>query len=284
MSKIENSMIYGKSYSLLQITTQGKVATITLNNGEVNVLGARLMKELKSVLFDFALDETIKVIVFESANPDFFIAHVDMHILEDQVLFNELVEEAPEGFNIFQTIGHLLRMQPQLTIVKLRGIARGGGAEFVTAADMCFASLEKGKLAQCEALMGIIPGGGGTQFLASKMPRNRVLEVILGADLFDAKTAETYGWINRAVPDVELDEFVNNLANNISELAEGIIEATKKVVAPSEKVEGFIAEHEAWESLVYKPKAGEIMTAALENGAQTVQGELELEKLLRAIY
>jgi enoyl-CoA hydratase/carnithine racemase len=99
----------------------------------------------------------------------------------------------------------LLRHQPQVTIVKLAGMARGGGAEFVVAADMAFAAIGRGGIGQIEALMGIVPGGGGTQYLASRIGRNRALEAVLGADLHDAQTAERYGWVNRAVPADELD-------------------------------------------------------------------------------
>lgn len=123
-------------------------------------------------------------------NPDFFIAHVDINILEEKDILDELAKAAPKGLNIFQFVREMIRAQPQVTIVKLKGIARSGGAEFVAAADMSFASMQKGKLGQCEALMGIIPGGGATQYLSSKMTRGRALEIILGADLFDAQTAE----------------------------------------------------------------------------------------------
>ena len=131
--------------------------------------------------------------------------------------------------------------------------------------------------------MGIIPGGGATQYLSSKMPRNRALEIILGADLFDAATTELYGWINRAIPHVEIDDFVHRLALNIAALPDGVIEATKKVLAPSIDRKGFALENDEWATLAYNSKTTEIMTKAMENGAQTVEGELGLEKLLRKL-
>ncbi len=130
----------------------------------------------------------------------------------------ELQRGIPEGLNPFQAFAEVLRAQPQITIVKLAGLARGGGAEFVAAADMAFGAEGRAGLAQCEAQMGIIPGGGATQYLSQRMPRGRVLEVILGADLYDAKTAERYGWLNRALPVDELDAFVATLAANIAAL------------------------------------------------------------------
>jgi enoyl-CoA hydratase/carnithine racemase len=228
----------GKDYQQLHIKIQDRIATITLDNGPVNVLGGKLIKELTQVLAELSLNNDVKVIVFDSISPDFFIAHVDINILDEKDILDELGKAAPEGLNIFQAVGEMIRSQPQITIVKLKGIARGGGAEFVAAADMSFASIENGKLAQCEALMGIIPGGGATQYLSSKMTRGRVLEIILGADLFDAVTAERYGWINRAIADQEIDTFVLKLAQNIANLPDGVIAAMKEVI-PNQKQRRF---------------------------------------------
>ncbi len=268
--------------NLLQLSIADGVANITLNNPPVNVLSGSLILALKQVLKELSDNNEVKVIVFESANPDFFIAHVDINILEEREILNQLQAAAPEGLNLFQAVGEMLRDQPQVTIVKLKGIARGGGAEFVAAADLSFASLEKGKLGQCEALMGIIPGGGATQYLSERMSRGRALEVILGADLFDAAMAERYGWINRALPDASLDAFVSQLAQNIAVLPEGVIAKTKQVLSPVKNIAGFKAENDAWASLVFNPAVTEIMTHAMQHGAQTVAGELKLEDLLRS--
>jgi hypothetical protein len=123
------------------------------------------------------------VIVFSSADPEFFIAHVDMHIWEEMDVLQELAASAPADVNVFQAIGELIRHQPQVIILKLAGKARAGGAELVAPADMTFAAIETAGLGQIEALMGISPGGGGTQYLRDRVGRNRALEVILTADL-----------------------------------------------------------------------------------------------------
>ena len=271
------------SFQLLHLTIANGIATVRLDNPPVNVLSGKMMLELQQLLRDLAAHQEVKVIVFESNNPDFFVAHVDINIVEEQTLLAELNSAAPEGLNIFQAVGEMLRAQPQVTIVKLQGIARGGGAELVAAADMSFAALEKGKLAQCEALMGIIPGGGGTQYLSARMTRGRALEVILGADLLDATTAERYGWINRALPDEELDGFVHRLARHIAALPEGVLATTKTVLPPVRDAGGFKAESEGWAALAFAPRTTRIMKEALQNGAQTVAGELRLEELLRSI-
>lgn len=283
MTQISTVKFKENEYQMLHFNIKDGVANITLDNAPVNALSGKLIIELKQVLNNLSTDKNVKVIIFDSKNPDFFIAHVDINILEEQAVLEELGKAAPQGLNIFQAVGEMLREQPQITIVKLKGIARGGGAEFVAAADMSFASLEKGKLSQCEALMGIIPGGGATQYLSSKMTRGRALEVILGADLFDATTAERYGWINRAIPDAEIDTFVDRLAQNIANLPDGVIETTKKVLSPIRNVQGFQLENDGWAALVFNPETARIMKGAIQNGAQTVEGELKLEGILRAL-
>ncbi|KIO78728.1 enoyl-CoA hydratase [Pedobacter lusitanus] len=283
MTQIGDTEFKSESYTTLHINVSNSVATVSLDNAPVNALSGKMMKELQQLLKDLSEDVLIKVIVFDSKNPDFFIAHVDINILNEKDVLDELGHEAAEGLNIFQNLGEVLRNQPQVTIVKLKGIARGGGAEFVTAADMSFVSLEKGKISQCEALMGIIPGGGATQYLSSKMPRGRVLEIILGSDLFDAETAERYGWINRAIKDSEIDGFVSRLAENIASLPEGVVHTLKAVLPPERFTSGFKTENDGWARLAFASKAGEIMSLAMQNGAQTIEGELKIEEMLRRL-
>ncbi|MBA8682635.1 enoyl-CoA hydratase/isomerase family protein [Stenotrophomonas tumulicola] len=273
----------GKNFTRLHISQERGVARITIDNPPVNVLDVPLMGEIRRYLLSVRDDPSVRVIVFQSADPEFFIAHVDMKLIDEPHAFNEVARDAPEGLNPFQAFGELLREQPQVTIVKLAGFARGGGAEFVAAADMVFAAEGRAWLAQCEALMGITPGGGATQYLSSRMPRGRVLEVVLGADLFDAATAERYGWINRVLPETELNGFVDDLANNIAALPEGVIAAAKKALPPEDLRDGFLREHDAWVELFQRPAAASLIRGGLEIGAQTKDGERRLEDLLRGL-
>ncbi|CAI1689762.1 Carnitinyl-CoA dehydratase [Serratia grimesii] len=268
-------------FGRLSISHHGGVSTVTIDNPPVNVLDVPLMSEISRFLLFVRDEPDVKVLIFQSANPDFFIAHVDMTLIDEPHAFDELARNAPEGLNPFQAFGELLRSQPQVTIVKLAGLARGGGAEFVAAADMAFAAEGRAGLAQCEALMGITPGGGATQYLTSRMTRGRALEVILGADLIDAVTAERYGWINRALPAAELDDFVNRLAHNIAALPEGIIAAAKQAMPAPDLHEGFQREHDPWAGLFARPAAESRIRGGLKAGAQTPDGERNLEKLLR---
>jgi enoyl-CoA hydratase/carnithine racemase len=270
-------------FETLRISKANGVATITIDNPPVNVLDVRLMREIRQLLTAIRDDKGTRVLVFESADPEFFIAHVDMTLIDEPYAFDDLVPDAPEDLNPFQALGELLRAQPQVTIVKLEGIARGGGAEFVAAADMVFAADEHAGLGQCEALMGITPGGGATQYLSTKMTRGRALEVILGADLIGAATAERYGWINRAMPALELGSFVDRLAHNIASLPEGVIAAAKRAIPVADLREGLRREHDAWADLFGHPAAEKLIRSGLAAGAQTRNGEKRLEDLLRAL-
>ncbi len=270
-----------KNYTTLRVSLTAGVADVIIDNPPVNILDVRLMSELRRFLAAVRDDASVKVIVFQSADPDFFITHVDMTLIDTPHAFNELAKDAPDGLNVFQAFGEILRHQPQVTIVKLSGMARGGGAEFVTAADMSFAAIGRAGLAQCEALMGIVPGGGGTQYLAERLGHARALEAVLGADLFDAETAERYGWVNRALPADQIDSFVDRLACHIAALPDGVIAAAKRAVPPEDLSAGLMRENKAWANLFILPAAETLIRGGLAHGAQTRDGERRLEELLR---
>lgn len=269
------------SHQTLRVIRKDGVAHVTIDNPPVNLLGVALMTDLRDLLTALAADDAVRVIVFDSADPDFFLAHVDMTATPEALA--ALAADLPDGVNVFQALGEQLRHQPQVTIVKLAGKARGGGAEFVVAADMAFAAIGRAGLGQVEALMGIVPGGGATQYLAERIGRNRALEVVLGGDLFDAETAERYGWVNRAVPADELDDVVDRLARHIAALPDGVVAAVKHAIAPRDLTEGLVRENDAWAGLVFRPATAELMGAGLTHGAQTRDGEHDLESLFRGL-
>ncbi len=270
-------------YAKLRIARLDGVATVTIDNPPVNVLDAALMGELRRFMSSIRADRTVKVVVFESGNPDFFIAHVDMTLIDDPHAFDEIARDVPAGLNVFQALGEMVRTLPQVTIVKLAGVARGGGAEFVAACDMTFGAIGRAGLGQVEALMGIVPSGGAMQYLSTRMNRSRVLEIILGAGLYSAEEAAAYGWINRALPAAELDGFVVELAHDIAALPEGVAAAAKRVLPPADLMAGFAREEEEWGKLFANPAAERLIRGGLALGAQTLQGEKELEAMLRSI-
>lgn len=270
-------------HETLLVRRDEAVVIVTIDNPPVNALSAVVMRELHELLTGLAEDTTAKVIVFDSANPEYFIAHVDMHLAEQLDVLGPLAARAPEGVNVFQAVGELIRHQPQVTIVKLAGIARGGGAEFVAAADMTFAARGRARIGQVEALMGIIPSGGGTQYLRERVGRHRTLEIVLSGDAVEADTAALYGWINRALPEDELDAFVDQLAHHVAGLPDGVAAAAKRILAPADLVEGYRREEAEWSVLIGRTATSHLMRTSLQQGAQTPDGERDLESLLRSV-
>ncbi|MDN5669379.1 MAG: enoyl-CoA hydratase/isomerase family protein [Renibacterium salmoninarum] len=271
-------------YSTFGVTVADRVAEVVFDNPPVNVISAVMMRELADLMKILDDDGRVRVVVFSSENPEFFLAHVDMHILDEADVLRELTDKAaPKGLNAFQALGELLRTHRLVSIVKLAGKARGGGAEFVAAADMAFAARETAGIGQIESLMGIVPSGGGMQYLLERVGRNRALEVILTGDLFDADTAAAYGWINRSVPAAELDGFVDRVASVIAQLPDGVAEAAKSVLSPKDLSTGYAREETEWSALIAGPCALPLMNAALARGAQTLEGERNLETLLRSL-
>ncbi|MFI0503781.1 enoyl-CoA hydratase/isomerase family protein [Streptomyces albogriseolus] len=269
-------------YTTLHVTVDAGIARITLDNPPVNVLGGTLIRELHDILGRLRGDRSVRVVVFSSADPEFFLAHVDIHILDEMDDLREIADRTPH-VNLFQGVGELLRHQPQVTIVKLAGTARAGGAEFVAAADLAFAARETAGLGQSEVLMGIVPGGGGTQYLHERIGRNRALELLLTGDRVDADTAAAYGWINRAVPTAELDALVDAVAEKIAALSPELVAAVKELVPPSDLTDGLRAENAAWAELVSGDLPARLMGEALRHGVQTREGERDLETVLRDV-
>lgn len=276
-------MLYA-DYNTIRIATEGGAAWLTIDHPPLNVLDAELMPELDDFAARVARDETVDVIVFQSADPDFFIVHGDMNfaIAPEGFLALQLGERGTEHLNPMMRLHERIRALPQVTIGKLAGLARGGGAELFSALDMRFAAKGKAGLGQMEALVGIIPGAGGTAYLPQLVGRARALEIIAGARMFDADLAEHYGWINRALPADELDGFVDALARDIAGRAPGMVRAAKQAVnaASPNLDEALDANNRLLGETFGVPRAVELARAALAAGAQTREGERELEVLL----
>lgn len=187
--------------------------TATFNNPPINLIDPDTIGELQELLVALETDSEVKVIVFRSADPDFFMAHWD--VLADKVKVAAM-PPGPTGMHPWIDVLVQLARAPVASIAEIRGRARGAGSEFVLACDMRFASRERGILGQFEVGLGAVPGGNPMARLAGLMGRGRALEVILGADDFPAELAERYGYINRALPDAEIETFVDELARRLA--------------------------------------------------------------------
>lgn len=277
-----------KQYTALHVAIAEGIAWVTLDYPPVNVLGLKLIADLSRFATAIRQDEQVQVIVVQSANPDFFIAHVDMELVnqwEEAARVAAELYPKPSPLNVFQQLNEQWRTLPQITIAKLHGLARCGGSEFAMALDMRFAARGRVGIGQTEALMGIVPGGGATAYLPRLVGRARALEAIVGANLFDADLAERYGWVNRALPAQELDAFVETLAHQIAALAPEVARAAKQSVETAyDPLPTALAQGDAlWKQLVFKPIATSKILAGLAAGAHTPAGEQDLEGLLRKL-
>jgi enoyl-CoA hydratase/carnithine racemase len=191
-----------------------------------NILDATIFEGLQDLLVRMNTSQTLRVVVFESAIPDFYLAHFDL----TGKTGNITTAVGPSGLPILTDTFVGLTKSPVVSIAKIRGCVRGGSSEFILACDMRFASRENTRLGQPEVGVGVHPGGGGTERLPHLVGRGRALEIILGADDVDGDTAERYGYVNRALPDAELDRFVDSLARRIASFDRPAIAAAKRLV------------------------------------------------------
>src|SRR5277367_4483529 len=177
---------------------------VSFSNRPTNLLDPDTILELQELVGILEADDALRVVVLESADPDFFINHYDVSRAAETP-----VAPGPTGLPTFIDATVRLATTSVVTIAKIRGRNRGGGSEAALAFDLRFASREKAVFGQPEVGAGMFPGGGALERLPLLVGRARALEIILGSDDFDADTAALYGWINRALPDDELDAFVD---------------------------------------------------------------------------
>jgi len=191
--------------------------TITFSNPPINMFDPTTIVELRALLGNLEADPSVKVVVFQSAHPDFFVAHFDLPKAAEQ----------PEVLGLWRDVVLRLSSAPVVSIAKIRGRTRGIGSEFVLACDMRFASRKSAVFGQPEVGVGVIPGGGALEWLPRLVGRSRALEIALSADDFDADVAERYGWVNRTLDDDDLDPFVDALAARLATFGRETLAAAK---------------------------------------------------------
>lgn len=265
---------------LLKTRLDQGVLFVTIDNPPMNLFDIQLMQEMNRIGKEIEADKEVRVVVFDSANPDFFIAHADIN-----AILSLPTQAAPKSdkLGFFHAMVDRFRTMPKATIGKIEGRARGGGSEFLLSLDMRFAALGKAVLGQPEVALGILPGGSGTQRLPRLIGRGRALEVVLGCDDFTADLAERYGYVNRALPQDELGPFVDGLAYRIANFpAEAIALAKESVNNAAEigTVEGLLEEAHLFNRLAASEASRRLMRRFLELGAQTPEAELDLRPIV----
>jgi enoyl-CoA hydratase/carnithine racemase len=191
--------------------------TVTFSNPPINMFVPTTIVELGTLITDLEADPSVKVVVFQSANPDFFIAHLEVVKAAEQ----------PEVLGLWRDFVLRLSSTPVVSIAKIRGRTRGIGNEFVLACDMRFASRQRALFGQPEVGTGLIPGGGALEWLPRLVGRSCALEIVLSADDFDADIAERYGWVNRTLDDDGLDSFVDTLVRRLASFDRELLAAAK---------------------------------------------------------
>ena len=191
-----------------------------------NVVDADVFRALQDLIVRMDNSQSLRVVVFESAIPDFYLAHFDL----TGKVGNITTAVGASGLPILLDTFVRLTKSPVVSLAKIRGCVRGVSSEFVLACDMRFASRENLRLGHPEVGVGLHPGGGGTERLPQLVGRGRALEIVLSANDFDGATAERYGYVNRALPDAELDDFVDTLARRIASFDRAALAAAKRLV------------------------------------------------------
>ena len=262
----------------LNLTRDGAVVFAEIAAPPMNLLGPELIRDLVSLIQRAEADQTVQVLVFKSADPDYFISHVDVTSIKENRDAAAKLEGDP---SIGQMLRHLSASR-LISIAQIEGRVRGVGSEFVLACDMRFAARESAIFGQFEPSFGVIPGAGGAQHLARLMGRGRALEVMLSADDYDADVAERYGWINRALPAAELGDFVKSLAHRIAtfpDMGHAVVkERVNAICLPA--VEDIRRDSDLFLEGTRTNEFQQLTQTAFRNGFQTRAAEMKLAQLV----
>jgi len=203
---------------------------VTFDNPPLNVMGPEMVREFQGLIESIEADDEVKVVVFDSAVDGFFLNHSDFTArIEDLTS----MPAGPTGLPPWPDFLVRLTRAPVASIALIRGRATGNGSEITLACDMAFASKERAVISQWEVGVGMVAGGGPMARLPHLIGRNRALEILLGSDDIRGEQAEAYGYVNRALPDSELDAFVDALAARIAGFDKWAIAQTKRLVNTS---------------------------------------------------
>ena len=266
------------TFETLTVRAEGSVLFAEIVAPPMNLLGPELVRDLVSIIETVEADDGVRVLVFSSGDPDYFISHVDLTRIAEYRAEAAKLTGVPSIALLFRH----LSASHVITIAQIEGRVRAAGSEFVLACDMRFAARESAVFCQFEPAFGQLPGGGATQYLVRLMGRGRALEVMLSAEDYDADLAERYGWINRALPAEQLGDFVRSLAHRIAGFpAAGHAAVKDRVNAISlAPTEDFRRDSDLFGEGVQATEAQRRIEAAMRRGMQTRDAELGLARML----
>jgi len=240
---------------------------VVLDNPPLNLMGPEFVWQIREIVTTFENDDQVKVVVFESAVDGVFLNHSDF-----LANFEDLtsIPQGPTGLEAWPDVLVRLTRAPFVSIALIRGRATGNGSELLLACDMSFASRENALISHFEVGAGVVPGGGPMARLPRVIGRGRALEVLLGADDIGGADAELFGYVNRALPDAELDKSVDALATRIASFDKWAIANTKRLVNEA-SLPPDVEMRAGWDACmasVKRPEAQERIQALLEKGLQ----------------
>jgi len=252
---------------------------VTLDNPPLNLFDQNMIDDFQQLANELEANKNVKVVVFESADPDFFISHYDI-----LGAAQGSAETTTNG--VWPDIALQFENAPYITVGKLRGRARAAGSEVLLAMDVRFGSREKTIIAQIEVGCGLIPGAGGLERLPKLLGRSRAIEAIVGAMDFDGDTAALYGWINRSIPDAQLDQFVEDFALRIQSFDKKTIALAKSIInertQPINPADLQATQEKFFEALSW-PQTQERLGVLIAQGFQQRDFELDLaDNLLKS--
>jgi enoyl-CoA hydratase/carnithine racemase len=235
--------------------------------------------EYERIRVEHEADDAVRALVLKSADPDFFLAHFDVDALIAMPV-EGAAERDPE-LNDYHLMCERFRTMGKVTICQIEGRVGGGGSELALSCDMRFGVVDRTRICQMEVPLGILPGGTGTQRLPRLVGRSRALEIVLGGDDLDARTAEAWGYLNRALPADEIGPFVAALARRIASFPPEAVALAKQSIDAAELPlhDGMVEEAWLFQRLLRTDGAQRNMRRFLEIGGQTRAGELEVGRL-----
>lgn len=273
------------NFTTFTLQQEESVLRVTFNNAPINLMNALMVQELFQLAGHLQIDPSTKVVVFDSADPDFFIAHFDINDVLNST-GPEFAGVNPD-LNAFQGLTLTWQMLPQVKIAKVDGRCRGGGLEFLMCLDMRFASTES-KFCFPEASGGFVTGGSGATRAAMAMGPARVMELLLTSRDFNGEEAERYNLINRALPSAELDAYVEDVISRIAKRSQSVINMNRGVV--NQVFQPFIEpmfsalalENEGLRAAIDSDEMQASTQALLKHG-QTRESELDLPALIESL-
>ena len=223
-----DSEMWSRSWTHFRVDRRSaRYCHVTFDHPPINTITATTVAELSDLVGLIEQDPDLNVVVFDSANRDFYLAHYD---LENDPGRTEALGVGPTGLSAWIDVLVRLARAPVVSIASIRGRARGAGSEFVLACDLRFASRENTLLGQWEVGVGVVPGGGPMARLSRLVGRGRALEILLVADDLDGPRAEQYGYVNRLIADDQLDAEVEAIASRLARFDHDAIARTKSYV------------------------------------------------------